>query len=68
MWGAAGRGINILTGEKRLIEHLTGAGRLEQALEVWEKVNHLFARSDGANLDRRLTVISALHTVSAALR
>ncbi len=54
--------------ENRLIRRLTGAGRLEQALEVWEKVSHLFARSDGANLDRRLTVISALHTVSAALR
>ena len=54
--------------EKRLISRLIRAGRLEQALEVWEKVSHLFARSDGANLDRRLTVISALHTVSAALR
>jgi hypothetical protein len=37
-------------------------------LEVWEKVTYLFARSDGANLDRRLTVISAFNTVSAALR
>jgi DNA polymerase III subunit delta' len=55
-------------GEKKLIQRLARAGRLEQLLEVWEKVSHLFARSDGANLDRRLTVISALNTVSAALR
>jgi DNA polymerase-3 subunit delta' len=55
-------------GEKKLIQRLARAGRLEQLLEVWEKVAHLFARSDGANLDRRLTVISALNTVSAALR
>ncbi|HEX4506360.1 MAG TPA: DNA polymerase III subunit delta', partial [Alphaproteobacteria bacterium] len=55
-------------GEKKLIQRLVRAGRLEQLLEVWEKVSHLFARSDGANLDRRLTVISALNTVSAALR
>jgi DNA polymerase-3 subunit delta' len=55
-------------GEKKLIQRLARAGRLEQLLEVWEKVTHLFARSDGANLDRRLTVISALNTVSAALR
>src|SRR6185312_7333944 len=54
-------------GEKKLIQRLARAGRLEQLLEVWEKVTHLFARSDGANLDRRLTVISALNTVSAAL-
>jgi len=68
----AGRGISDhperITGEKKLIQRLAQAGRLEQLLEVWEKVTHLFARSDGANLDRRLTVISALHTVSAALR
>jgi DNA polymerase-3 subunit delta' len=57
-----------IAGEKKLIQRLARAGRLEQLLEVWEKVTHLFARSDGANLDRRLTVISALNTVSAALR
>lgn len=68
----AGRGTSDhperIAGEKKLIQRLAQAGRLEQLLEVWEKVSHLFARSDGANLDRRLTVISALHTVSAALR
>ena len=69
----AGRGADparrreIVPGEKDLAQRLTG-GRLERALEVWEKVAHLFARSDGANLDRRLTVISALDAVSAALR
>ena len=67
-----GRGISDqperIAGEKKLVARLARAGRLEQLLEVWEKVTHLFARSDSANLDRRLTVISALHTVSAALR
>jgi DNA polymerase-3 subunit delta' len=57
-----------ISGNDRLAARLMSAGRLEQLLEVWEKVTHLFARSDGANLDRRLTVISALQTVSAALR
>jgi hypothetical protein len=54
-------------GERDLARRLAG-GRLERALEVWEKVAHLFTRSDGANLDRRLTVISALDAVSGALR
>jgi DNA polymerase-3 subunit delta' len=58
----------VLKGENALIAKLGGVGRLEQALEVWEKISHLFARSDSANLDRRLTVISALDTLSAALR
>jgi DNA polymerase-3 subunit delta' len=60
--------VGRLSGEEKLIARLKGAGRLEQVLEVWEKITHLFARSDGANLDRRLTVISAFNTVSAALR
>jgi DNA polymerase-3 subunit delta' len=61
-------GPELFPGERALAARLTPPGRLEQALEVWEKVTHLFARSDGANLDRRLTVISAFDTVSAALR
>jgi len=63
----SGNGPEIVPGERDLARRLVG-GRLERALEVWEKVAHLFARSDGANLDRRLTVISALDAVSGALR
>lgn len=66
--GPPNGGPELIKGEKALIARLGRAGRLEQALEVWEKVSQLFARSDSANLDRRLTVISALDTVSAALR
>lgn len=60
--------VELMKGERELAARLVGGGRLERALEVWEKVSNLFARSDGANLDRRLTVISALDTVNAALR
>jgi DNA polymerase-3 subunit delta' len=66
--GIQNTGPEVIKGEKALISRLAGAGRLEPALEVWEKISHLFARSDSANLDRRLTVISALDTLSAALR
>ncbi len=69
---ALGRGdttaaTETIPGERRLIERLDRAGRLERAVEVWEKVSHLVARSEGANLDRRLTVISAMDLVSSAL-
>lgn len=69
----AGRGAGvarreIVPGERDLANRLVVGGRLERTLEVWEKVAQLFARSDGANLDRRLTVISALEAVSGALR
>jgi DNA polymerase-3 subunit delta' len=58
----------LVEGERALAAGLIRSGRLEQALEVWEKVAQLFTRSDSANLDRRLTVISALDAVSTALR
>jgi DNA polymerase-3 subunit delta' len=67
-----GRGLGgrreIVPGERELVSRLTGSGRLERALEVWDKIAQLFARSESANLDRRLTVISALDAVSTALR
>jgi DNA polymerase-3 subunit delta' len=57
----------LIPGEAELIARLGKAGRLERLLEVWEKVGMVFNRSDSANLDRRLTVISAFQTISAAL-
>jgi DNA polymerase-3 subunit delta' len=58
----------VFGGERRVAERLLKPGRLEPAIEVWEKLSHLFARTEGANLDRRLAVIAAIDTVSAALR
>jgi DNA polymerase-3 subunit delta' len=58
----------LVAGEADMVRRLSEGGRLEQAVEVWEKVSRLFGRSDSANLDRRLTMISAFDTVSAALR
>jgi DNA polymerase-3 subunit delta' len=58
----------VFAGERRVTERLLKPGRLEPAIEVWEKLSHLFARTEGANLDRRLAVIAAIDTVSAALR
>jgi len=66
--GVQGKRTELVPGEHELVARLGQGGQLERALEVWEKVSHLFTRSDSANLDRRLTVISALDAVSAALR
>ena len=64
----AGQPTGHIPGEQAIVAQLAQPGRLEQLLEVWEKISNLFARSEGANLDRRLTVISAFELVSAALR
>lgn len=58
----------IFRGERSVVDGLVRGGRLERIMEVWEKVGDLFSRSESANLDRRLTVISALETINAALR
>jgi hypothetical protein len=60
--------LRLAGAERALIGRLAQAGRLEPALEVWDKVSLLFSRSESANLDRRLTVISALDAMNAALR
>jgi DNA polymerase-3 subunit delta' len=66
--GAGAARLEMTAGERDFIARLTPAGRLEPALEVWEKVSQLFSRSESANLDRRLTMISAIDAVSTALR
>jgi DNA polymerase-3 subunit delta' len=65
--GRGGERAELIPGEADLIARLGNARRLERLLEVWEKVGAAFNRSDSANLDRRLTVISAFQTISAAL-
>jgi hypothetical protein len=69
--GRSGAEVNrpeLVSGERALVARLGRTGRLEPVLEVWEKVSLLFTRSEAANLDRRLTVLSALDAVNAALR
>ena len=43
-------------------------GSLEPWLEVWENVNHLLARTDAINLDRRQVMMNAVLAVQEAAR
>lgn len=43
----------LFSGETQLIQRLQQAGSLDRWLDLWEKVNRLFARVASANLDRR---------------
>jgi len=54
--------------ETALFARLAGPGNLERWLEVWEKVNHLLARTDAVNLDRRQVMLTALLAVRDAAR
>jgi DNA polymerase-3 subunit delta' len=68
-FGAAPEGTEApsLDGTERAImaRLLAGAG-LDRWLEVWEKVNGLLERAEGANLDRKQVVINALLALETA--
>jgi DNA polymerase-3 subunit delta' len=57
----------VVPGEAALMSRLAGDRGLDRWVEVWEKVNRLFARAESANLDRKQVVLNALLTVEAAV-
>ncbi|NYZ12067.1 DNA polymerase III subunit delta' [Azospirillum sp. RWY-5-1] len=66
---ALARGVwpaEVVPGEVALMARLAGARGLDRWVEVWEKVQRLFARAESANLDRKQVVLNALLTLEAA--
>lgn len=47
----------ILEGENELMQNLAGQYSLEDWLDIWETISGIFARADGASLDRRIAVL-----------
>lgn len=56
----------VVPGEAALMTRLANARGLERWVEVWEKVQRLFARAESANLDRKQVVLNALAALEAA--
>lgn len=56
----------VVPGEAALMARLAGARGLDRWVEVWEKVQRLFARAESANLDRKQVVLNALLTLESA--
>ena len=59
----------IVAGEAMLVQRLArdaGGHALDHWVEVWEKTARLFARTESAHLDRRLTIIQAFASLRAA--
>jgi DNA polymerase-3 subunit delta' len=61
----------VVAGEGALTARLAsqaraGQGGLDRWVEVWDNVARLFARAEGANLDRKQTLLSALLAIEAA--
>jgi len=66
--GAGGRTLEVLPGEGALMGRLANGRSLDQWVEVWEKIAHLFARAAAVNLDRKQVVLSVLLTLQSAAR
>lgn len=61
----------VVPGEAALVHRLMQgsqrAGNLDRWVEVWENSNHMFAKAESANLDRRQTLMSVLSRIEAAV-
>jgi DNA polymerase III subunit delta' len=58
----------VLPGEAAAMRRLAGRGGLDQWVEVWENLTHLFALADGINFDRKQVVLNAFFALEAAAR
>jgi DNA polymerase III subunit delta' len=64
--GAGGEG--ALPGESQAMRRLAERRGLDQWVEVWEKLTHLFAQADSVNLDRKQVVLNAFFALEDAAR
>jgi len=67
--GRQGRGmVEAMPGEAALMNRLLSLASLEHWLEVWEKINTLFARTEAVHLDRKQAVLGAFLAVERLAR
>ncbi|MFN4281881.1 MAG: DNA polymerase III subunit delta' [Alphaproteobacteria bacterium] len=66
--GAGRASAEVLPGESAVMGRLAAGRSLDQWVEVWEKIAHLFARAAAVNLDRKQVVLSVLLTLQSAAR
>jgi DNA polymerase-3 subunit delta' len=55
-------------GEEQVMRRLVDRRGLDQWVEVWEKLTHLFAQAEGINLDRKQVVLNAFFALEEAAR
>jgi DNA polymerase III subunit delta' len=65
--GAPGAG-EALPGEHAAMRRLSAGRGLDRWVEVWERINRLFAQTDSVNLDRKQVVLNAFFMLAEAAR
>lgn len=58
----------VLPEEEATMRRLAGRRRLDQWVEVWDNLTHLFAQADSINLDRKQVVLNAFFALEEAAR
>ncbi len=58
----------VLPGEADAMRRLAGRRNLDQWVEVWENLTHLFAEANIINLDRKQVVLNVFFALEAAAR
>lgn len=66
--GGTGAEAGFPAEEEALMGRLGRAAGLDRWLEVWEKINHLLAKTDSAHLDRKQVVLNVFLTLENAVR
>lgn len=59
---------DIMAGESDQISRISALARVDQWLDLWEKVGHLTARADAVNLDRKQVIVSVFSSLQATVR
>ena len=66
--GGAGKAPMNGNGERALMARLMDAGGLDRWLRVWEKIDNLLARTEGAYLDRKQVILNVFLSLEATVR
>jgi DNA polymerase III subunit delta' len=64
----AQRDAAVSSAEQVVMRRLAARRGLDQWVEVWEKLTHLFAQAEGINLDRKQVVLNAFFALEEAAR
>lgn len=59
---------DILVGEGEQISRISSLARVDQWLELWEKVDRLITRADAVNLDRKQVIVSIFSAFRATVQ
>ena len=59
---------DLTGGDAMVMRRLAESHGLDRLLELWDKTSHLVARTEGANLDRKQTVLAVFAALAAGFR